>query len=138
MVRVDLARVSYKAKHQATLGGADLISGATGPMARSVRDLELMIVTALAGEPWRLDPSMTGKPWSFDSVMWKGGEKPKLGIMWDDGNVKPHLPMLRALVNAVEKLKAAGFQVVDYESYKSDEAWKLLVCTVLQTVALKS
>lgn len=110
--------------------GQESIAGAIGPMARSARDLSLCIETILKAEPWKVDSSQVGMRWRSDEVSWKGGEKPRIGVMWNDGVVIPQPPMRRALKKAVDKLKAAGFEVVDYKPYKQAEAWDILVGTL--------
>jgi amidase len=61
--------------------------------------------------------------------VWKaGGTKPKIGIMWHDGVVMPQAPMANALEVAVNKLRDAGYEVVDYAPYRSMEAWNIIVC----------
>ncbi len=51
----------------------------------------------------------------------------RVGAMWDDGVVRPQPPMRRAMRIAVEKLRKAGMDVVDYKAFKSGEAWKIIV-----------
>lgn len=41
--------------------------------------------------------------------------------------MKPHPPMLRALKTAVEKLKAAGVKVVNWEPFDHQRGWDILV-----------
>ena len=111
--------------------GQDSILGTCGPMGRSVRDLELFIDTILAASPWNTDPACVKMPWRKGEVVFKGGETPRVGVMWDDGVVRPQPPMRRALAVAVMKLRAADIEVVDYAPYKSAEAWEIIVSVVL-------
>ncbi|KAG5756774.1 hypothetical protein H9Q70_000660 [Fusarium xylarioides] len=46
--------------------------------------------------------------------------------MWEDGLVRPHPPVLRALRHAVEKLKTAGITVVDFEPYNHQEGMDIV------------
>lgn len=107
--------------------GQEAIAGAIGPMAKSARDLSLCIETILAGEPWKVDSSQVGMKWRPEEVTWKGGDKPRIGVMWNDGVVIPQAPMRTALLEIVSKLKEAGYEVVDYEPLKQAEAWDILV-----------
>lgn len=58
----------------------------------------------------------------------EGKKKLKVGVMWDDGVVKPHPPVLRAMKELVDKLKVAeGVEVVEWKPYKHDLAWEIIV-----------
>lgn len=108
--------------------GQESIVGAVGPMGVSARDMELFVTTVLATEPWKIDPSQVAMPWRPEEVKWVGGEKPRVGIMWDDGVCIPQPPMQRALKLAVAKLEEAGFDVVEFKTPPNvtAEAWALL------------
>ncbi|WWC88918.1 uncharacterized protein L201_003833 [Kwoniella dendrophila CBS 6074] len=105
--------------------GQDTILATTGPMGRSIRDLELWITSSIMNEPWKDHPSVLKMPWRKDEVVFKNGNLPKIGIMWDDGVVRPQPPMRRALKYTKEKLIKAGFEVIDVLPYKSAEAWDI-------------
>lgn len=107
--------------------GQETIIGAVGPMGVSARDCELFISSILADEPWRRDPTMVGMPWRPEAAKYThGGDKPRIGVMWDDGVVLPQPPMRRALAAAVERLKKAGYEVVDFKPYRTQEGWDTL------------
>ena len=110
------------------------IMGTVGPMGRSARDLELFMTTVLAARPWEFDQDCLKMPWRREEVEWKNGKSPRIGVMWDDGVVRPQPPMRRALRSAVEKLRAGGLEVVDFEPYKSAEAWEIVVSLVADMV----
>ena len=115
----------------------DTISGTVGPFGRSVRDLELFMTTVLASRPWEWDQSMMKMPWRRDEVVWKGRSGPRVGVMWDDGVVRPQPPMRRALNMAVEKLRSKGVEVVDFKPHKSAEAWEIIVGYFLERTRAK-
>ncbi|KAI9638645.1 amidase signature domain-containing protein [Dioszegia hungarica] len=115
-----------KGGNRAPMAGQESIPAAIGPLARSARDLSLCIETVLAAEPWHLDPTQVGMKWRPDEVVWKGGDKPKIGVMWDDGVVVPQAPMRKALKLAVEKLRAEGYEVFDYRPFKQSEGWDII------------
>lgn len=65
-------------------------------------------------------------PWKEEDA--SKGKKLKVAVLWDDGVVKPHPPVLRALNEVVEKLKAKGnVEVVEWKPYKHDLAWEIIV-----------
>ena len=68
--------------------------------------------------PWRDQESYLEK---------SSGKKLKIGVIWHDGIVKPHPPVLRALREVVDKLKnVPSFEIVEWKPYKHDEAWKII------------
>jgi Asp-tRNA(Asn)/Glu-tRNA(Gln) amidotransferase A subunit family amidase len=129
-VRLHLRSMDW-ADGKAPMAGQESIPAAIGPLARSARDLSLCIETVLAAEPWHLDPTQVGMRWRPEEVVWKGGDKPKIGVMWDDGVVVPQAPMRKALKQAVEKLRADGYEVVDYPPFKQADGWDIIVSTFI-------
>ncbi|KAH3674714.1 hypothetical protein WICPIJ_009502 [Wickerhamomyces pijperi] len=99
-----------------------------GPMANSVEDLELFMKAYLDSEPWvAKDQQLIPVPWREVPV-----PKPQeltIGIVYDDGVVKPHPPVVRALKEVAAKLKAAGVNVVEWESYEVYQVAE--ICNVL-------
>jgi Asp-tRNA(Asn)/Glu-tRNA(Gln) amidotransferase A subunit family amidase len=86
-----------------------------------------MMKTVLDAKPWLESPRLHPFPWR-DQVSYLdhgSGKTLKVGVLWDDGVVKPHPPVMRALKEVVEKLRAIpGVDVVDWEPYRHDYAWE--------------
>ncbi|KAL1404951.1 hypothetical protein Q8F55_008563 [Vanrija albida] len=102
--------------------GYEGILGTHGPMARSVDDLEKYMRLVAASEPWRKDPTLDVKPWREVQP-----KRLRVGVLRDDGVVRPTAPIRRALDAAVEKLRASGeFDVVDYAPFRSAENWEII------------
>ncbi|GJE89672.1 amidase [Phanerochaete sordida] len=116
--------------HAGLLGshdGMDAIIGALGPIATSARDLALFCRVMLQHRPWLLEPALLEMPWRQDIV--DGAEIPKklcIAILWDDGVVAPHPPVLEALASAKDALLAAGHDVIPWEPIGHQEAWDLI------------
>jgi len=54
--------------------------------------------------------------------------KLRIGILRDDGVVRPVTPITRALDTIGARLQGnPAFEVVEYEPYKSAEAWDIIV-----------
>ena len=51
----------------------------------------------------------------------------KIAILWDDGVVAPHPPLLDALARARDALRAAGHDVCAWEPVAHQDAWELIV-----------
>ncbi|GIJ88367.1 hypothetical protein Asppvi_007287 [Aspergillus pseudoviridinutans] len=103
--------------------GQESIRGTAGPLAsQSVEDLDLFQRAIIDQEPWETETSLVPIPWRRV----KATKDMTVGIMWDDGCVRPHPPVTRALQHAKEKLLAAGIKVVDWEPYRHDHGWEIV------------
>ncbi|KAL3475281.1 amidase signature domain-containing protein [Aspergillus californicus] len=103
--------------------GHESILGTIGPLAsHSVEDLDLFQRAALDQEPWDVETSLVPVPWKRV----KPTKEIIVAIMWDDGCVRPHPPVTRALEHAQGELVAAGIKVVDWEPYRHDHGWEII------------
>ena len=113
----------------ATMLGQEQIVAVIGPMSTSLEGVKLFMKTVIAAKPWLVESSLIPFPWR-DQETYLGknpGTKLKVGIIWDDGIVKPHPPVIRALKEIVNKLKEVrGVEVVNWKPYKHDEAWEII------------
>ncbi len=109
--------------------GAEQIIPVAGPLSTSLDGVKMFMKTVLAAKPWLVEPSLVPFPWNDKSSHLGDvtGTKLKIGILWDDGVVKPHPPVIRALEEVVEKLKlVTGVELVDWKPYKHDLAWEII------------
>lgn len=134
------------------LSAAEHIVPTNGPLSTSLKGLELFMRVSLngngdgdgngndgvgagSGKPWLREPNLVAMPWRdpasyFAADAREGGERRKLkvAVMWDDGVVKPHPPIAKALKDVVEKLKASeNIEVVDWKPWRHDWAWEIIV-----------
>ncbi|CAL1694527.1 unnamed protein product [Somion occarium] len=108
--------------------GMDAIIGALGPIATSARDLALFCRVMLQYQPWLIEPPLIEIPWKQEVVDGQGIPKRlSIAILWDDGVVKPHPPVLDALKRTKDALIRAGHEVIVWESVDHQESWDLLV-----------
>ncbi|KAF2093996.1 amidase [Rhizodiscina lignyota] len=99
-------------KCRAGLAGQEAVNSVNGPMSQHFSAVKLYSKTVVDSEPWLQDPKCIPIPWR--EVPRK--EKLKIGVIWDDGIVKPLPPVTRALKETVEKLKSAGHEVVEWDT----------------------
>lgn len=105
-LRPTTLRLPYDGTKQAR-DGQESVKSVIGPIAHSVRDLQLFMKTVIDAQPWVLDPKVIPLPWrEFKRDV-------TIGVIWEDGIVMPHPPITRALSETVAKLKATGMKVVD-------------------------
>ncbi|RAO69365.1 uncharacterized protein BHQ10_005377 [Talaromyces amestolkiae] len=108
--------------------GPQGIPAVAGPLSTSRGGLRLIMKAAIDSKPWLKEPTLLPIPWRDDvSHLTQGtsGKKLKIGVLWDDGVVKPHPPVTRALNEVVSKLRdVPGVEIVDWKPYKHDYAWE--------------
>ena len=111
----------------------DAIVGCVGPLARSARDLELFCKVMLDVEPWLIEPPLLEMPWKVDVAQGQGlPEKLTIAILYDDGVVAPHPPIIRAMKKYEAELKKAGHEVVLWKPLDHEKGWELIVRTYPQ------
>ncbi|CAK1365780.1 unnamed protein product [Cercospora beticola] len=104
------------------LAGQEAVASVHGPMARSLADLRLYAETVVGTQPWTKDPKCIEIPWRQVEIK----AKPKIAVLWDNGLVRPTPPVTRALKEVSEKLKAKGYEVIDWTAEDHPEAVELL------------
>ncbi|KAH9935666.1 general amidase [Fomitopsis serialis] len=100
------------------LEGQECVRAAAGPLSSSLSGLKTFMKAVLSTQPWFKDPSVVPMEWNeklYALERHGRGEQLCFAIMWDDGKVKPHPPLQRALRMAKEALTAAGHTVTDWE-----------------------
>jgi amidase len=78
-------------------------------MARSIDTIEYFMQSLLDSNPWDVDPGCIPIPWRKELAALPD-RKLKLGVVFDDGLVRPQPPITRALREVVTKLAAAGHE----------------------------
>ena len=110
----------------AAMAGEEQIVPTIGPLSTSLEGCKLFIKTIIDAKPWLKNPSMLPFPWKEEDAF--KGRKLKVAVLWDDGVVKPHPPVTRALKEVVDKLKGKeNVEVVEWKPYKHDLGWEIIV-----------
>ena len=85
-----------------------------GPMANSLEGVKVFTKAVVDARPWRKDPLCVRKEWSEREYALgdHGGRGGRMcfAVMWDNGVVKPHPPLVRAMEIAKRALEAAGHE----------------------------
>lgn len=121
------------------------ISGAIGPVAHSRQDMDLFYRVLFATPSWKHDIKLVPLGWREVDLKGKGagfegwsgaGNRLRVGIMRDDGVVRPVKPIRRAIDAMVKQLEGRDdVEVVDFSAEHFEEAWKLTV-SLLSRVTL--
>ncbi|KAK9460885.1 amidase signature domain-containing protein [Lipomyces oligophaga] len=100
-----------------TIDGQEHVPSVIGPMTRTLNSLTSITKTVIDNEPWTIDPKCIPIPWRAEIYnKFLGQEKLVFGVMRDDGVVRVHPPIARVLDAAVEKLRAAGHEVIEWSA----------------------
>ncbi|KAF2799408.1 amidase [Melanomma pulvis-pyrius CBS 109.77] len=97
----------------------------TGPMCRSLRDMDFFMNSILATKPHLLDPRLVPIPWT--GLRTPATKRLKIGIITNDGFIDPQPPVKRAVSWARELLsdpKHTGiFEVKEFKPFGAADAW---------------
>lgn len=95
--------------------GQESISSVLGPMTNSLSAVKRFTKAVIDAKPWKRDPLVVRKPWNESEYALEehgGGVGMCFAVMWDNGFVKPHPPLVRAMQMVKEALEAAGHKGV--------------------------
>ncbi|KAK8158042.1 amidase [Phyllosticta citrichinensis] len=99
-----------------SMDGQNTILSVVGPIAGTLASTRLLAKAVVDSEPWWEDPLVHEIPWreeQADAVRRQG--KLVFGVLRDDGMVRLTPPMRRGLEAALEAVKKAGHEVVEWE-----------------------
>ena len=92
--------------------GQDSIPSVLGPISNSLSGVKAFVQAVLSQSPWNKDPLCVRKKWDDEAYALSehGSGKAPLcfAIMWNDGIVVPHPPIIRAMEMTRDALLAAG------------------------------
>jgi amidase len=121
----------------ATGEGEEQIVPTIGPLATSLEGCKLFIKTIIEAKPWYKEPSLLPFPWREEDFF--KDKKLKVAVLWDDGVVRPHPPVTRALKQLVSKLQGKlNIEIVEWKPYKHDLAWEIIVRSPLNPLGSKT
>lgn len=109
--------------------GQEHVPSAIGPMTRSLSSATTIMRCVLEAKPWLLDPKVVPIPWRQDEYEQIQSRPLTVGILADDGVVKVHPPIQRALKELESKIKAAGHEVVQWDPSGHRECIEIMVST---------
>jgi amidase len=92
-------------------------------MAKTLEDMTFYSKTVVDSQPWLVDPKCVPIPWRTVEPK----QKLKIAVLWNDRVVAPTPPVARALRETVEKLKAAGHEIVEWDPVLHPKAVEFLV-----------
>lgn len=112
-----------------TMLSEEQIVAVIGPLSTSLEGIRLFMKTVLSAKPWLIEPSCVPIPWrdQESQLPTSHGKKLRIAVLWSDGIVKPHPPVIRALNEVVAKLQGIPeVEISTWKPYKHDEAWEII------------
>ncbi|KAF1914810.1 amidase signature domain-containing protein [Ampelomyces quisqualis] len=91
------------------------LPASAGPLAHSMRDVDLFFRALSEQKPWKKDPDVIPLPWSTLASSGESGRKLRIGLVRRDGVIDPHPPIVRLLDEVKTKLQSAGVEVVEMD-----------------------
>jgi Asp-tRNA(Asn)/Glu-tRNA(Gln) amidotransferase A subunit family amidase len=115
----------------ATMLSEEHIVPTIGPMSTSLEGVKIFMKTLVDQKPWLHQSALLPFPWRINEDLLPktpdGKPKLKVAVLWDDGIVRPHAPITRALKQVTDALKTASdVEVVDWQPHNHAAAWPIL------------
>ncbi|ELU38311.1 general amidase [Rhizoctonia solani AG-1 IA] len=122
----------YGAKN--TMEGQESVMSVLGPMSNSLSGLKIFSKAIIDSRPWLRDPLCIRKAWdqeAYELVEHGGpGAKKCFAMLYDDGLVKPHPPLFRAMEMMKNALLAAGHEVIEWENKRHEDIFYNVVSSL--------
>ncbi|KAM0261876.1 hypothetical protein ACHAQJ_002079 [Trichoderma viride] len=94
--------------------GQEHVPSSIGPLARSLSTIHHVIKEIILREPWQSDCRVSPIPWRQNMYDEFSTKKLTIGLLLDDGVVRPHPPITRAVQKAAAALRGAGHEIIDW------------------------
>ncbi|KAH6654050.1 amidase signature domain-containing protein [Truncatella angustata] len=96
--------------------GQEHVPSSVGPMARSLSSITHVMKSLIDAQPWKYDARCAPIPWRHDIYDSSVSRPLTIGVLFDDGVVRPHPPITRVLKSAVEALRKAGHDIMEWDA----------------------
>jgi len=134
--REQSARLPYRGVPVST-EGQEHVPSSVGPMARSLDTIHTVFKSLIELKPWDFDARCTAIPWREDIFQDALCRPLVIGVLADDEVVRPHPPITRVLKSAIELLRDAGHEVVDWNASLHTECVELMVSAAVIWVVIR-
>lgn len=95
-------------------------------MAASLDTIHLTTKSLIDLQPWTFDARYLPIPWREDHYTDAQSRPLVLGVLRDDGIARPHPPLTRVLDHAVDLLRTAGHEMVEWDASLHAECVQLM------------
>ncbi|KAL9093803.1 MAG: hypothetical protein Q9159_000105 [Coniocarpon cinnabarinum] len=106
--------------------GNEQIMSTAGPISTSLAGMQVFMKAIIDRQPWIAEPWVNPIPWRQHVP--DPSKRIRIAVMRDDGVVRPHPPILRALEETLEKLRQdRNIELSEWIPWRHDYAWELIV-----------
>ncbi|KAI5464196.1 amidase [Mariannaea sp. PMI_226] len=106
--------------------GQEHVPSAIGPLARNLETIHLTMASLIEAKPWELDARCAAIPWREEMYKTTIDQPLTIGVLMDDGVVRPTPPISRVLREAVELLREAGHDILEWNGDLHEECIKVM------------
>ncbi|KAI8957511.1 amidase [Daldinia sp. FL1419] len=96
--------------------GQEHVPSSVGPLTYRLSSLILAMKELIKLKPWEYDARCVPIPWREDIFQEFKSKPLTIGLLMDDGVVRPHPPITRVLLSLVEELREAGHDIVEWNA----------------------
>ncbi|KAH7127450.1 amidase signature domain-containing protein [Dactylonectria macrodidyma] len=96
--------------------GQEHVPSSVGPLARDLNTIHLAMTSIIETEPWEQDARCATAPWRGDLYNEVQSRPLVIGVLMDDDVVRPHPPISRVMREAVEALRSAGHEILEWNA----------------------
>ncbi|KAF4452194.1 hypothetical protein F53441_4933 [Fusarium austroafricanum] len=96
--------------------GQEHVPSSIGPMARSLDMIKFTMNSLIDSKPWENDARCAPLPWRGEMYEEVKSRPLVIGVLMDDGVVRPHPPITRVLREAIEALKLECHEIVEWNT----------------------
>ncbi|KAL1980862.1 hypothetical protein VTN96DRAFT_3397 [Rasamsonia emersonii] len=106
--------------------GQEHVPSAVGTMARDLSTVCYISRLLADSKPWTMDPRCSPLPWNEAAFQEIQSRPLVIGLITDDGVVKVHPPIERALREVSEALKAQGHEIISWDTSDHKECIEIM------------
>ncbi|KAF7556721.1 hypothetical protein G7Z17_g1210 [Cylindrodendrum hubeiense] len=106
--------------------GQEHVPSAIGPLARSLDTIHLTMSSLIRAKPWEFDARCIPLTWR-EGIYRESFSRPLIiGVLFDDEVVRAHPPISRVLQSAVDVLRNAGHEIVEWNADLHEDCVRIM------------
>lgn len=106
--------------------GQEHVPSSVGPMASRLDTIYRSMKAIISLKPWEYDARCSPIPWRGENYEEAFSRPLVFGVLSDDGVARPHPPVARVLQQAVNALRSAGHEVVEWNGDLHEDCIRLM------------
>ncbi|KAH8670643.1 amidase [Ilyonectria robusta] len=119
------ARLPYQGVPVST-EGQEHVPSSIGPLARSLDTIHLTMTSLIRAKPWEFDSRCVPITWREGIYREALGRPLTIGVLFDDAVVHAHPPINRVLRSAVDVLRNAGHEIIEWNADLHEDCIRIM------------